>query len=81
MTYINKKVKEQRNEKKSKRRTMKRTLQIKNELEDIGYVPDDRLNSVKGTIYRRKKISFDEKKNKTKGGNKKKKTKKNRRLK
>jgi hypothetical protein len=92
MTYFNKKVKEQRkktkeqlNEKKSKRRTMKRTFQIKNELKDIGYVPDDRLNSIKGTIYRRKKNSFDKNKTITKresnGGKKKKKTNKNMRFK
>ena len=68
-----------------KRRTLARTARIKNELDDIGYVPDDRQNSIKGTIYRRKKNSFDKNKTITKresnGGKKKKKTNKNMRFK
>ena len=54
-----------------KRRTLARTARIKNELDDIGYVPDDRQNSIKGTIYRSTKANFNE--NKTRGGGKKKK--------
>ena len=54
-----------------KRRTLARTARIKNELDDIGYVPDDRQNSIKETIYRSTKANFNE--NKTRGGGKKKK--------
>ena len=63
----------QLNEKIEKRRTMKRTLKIKDELGLIGIVPDDRLNSIIGKEYRSVKKEFEKKK--TRGG---KKTKKNR---
>jgi hypothetical protein len=63
----------QLNEKIEKRRTMKRTLEIKDELGLIGLVPDDRMKSIKGKEYRSLKNEFEKKK--TRGGNK---TKKNR---
>lgn len=60
----------------TKRRTMKRTSKIKDELSVIDYVPDDRKNSVKGKTYRSVRDEFNEgMKRKTK------KTRKNRRLK
>jgi hypothetical protein len=49
-----------------KRRTMKRTSKIKNELLDIEYVPEDRHNSVKGKTYRSVRDEFN-KRNKIKG--------------
>lgn len=58
----------------TKRRTMKRTSQIKDELSDIDYVPEDRQNSVKGKTYRSVRDEFN-KRNKI-GGKKKNKTKK-----
>lgn len=58
----------------TKRRTMKRTFQIKNELSDIDYVPEDRQNSVKGKTYRTLRDEFN--KRKEIGGKKKNKTKK-----
>jgi hypothetical protein len=58
----------------TKRRTMKRTSQIKNELSNIDYVPEDRQNSVKGKTYRTIRDEFN-KRNKI-GGKKKNKTKK-----
>lgn len=45
-------------EKTAKRRTVKRTSQIKDELLDIDYVPEDRKSSVKGKTYRRVKDEF-----------------------
>jgi hypothetical protein len=65
-------IKEKRDKMKSKRRTIERTSQIKEELADIDYVPEDRQNSVKGKAYRSTRDSFNErnriggKKNKTK---------------
>jgi len=41
-----------------KRRTMKRTSKIKNELSYIDYVPEDRENSVKGKTYRNVRNKF-----------------------
>ena len=70
---INEKI-DQFEEKKSKQRTIKRTSQLKNELDTIDYVPDDRQNSVIGKIYRSTKDEFNIKKNI--GGKKKNKTKK-----
>jgi hypothetical protein len=65
----------------TKRRTMKRTSQIKNELSNIDYVPEDRQNSVKGKTYRTIRDEFN-KRNKIGGKkNKTKKYKKTRRLK
>jgi len=49
-----------------KRRTMKRTSKIKNELLDIEYVPEDRHNSVKGKTYRSVRDKFNER-NKIRG--------------
>ena len=64
-----------------KRRTMKRTSQIKDELSDIDYVPDDRKKSVKGKTYRSIRDKFNTRNGI--GGMKRKikKTQKNRRLK
>ena len=64
-----------------RRRTMKRTSQIKNELSDIDYVPEDRQNSVKGKMYRNVRDEFN-KRNKIGGMKRKtKKYRKNRHLK
>jgi hypothetical protein len=68
------KIKTQIEEIGTKRRTMKRTSQIKNELSNIDYVPEDRQNSVKGKTYRTIRDEFN-KRNKI-GGKKKNKTKK-----
>ena len=46
-----------------KRRTMKRTSHIKDELSLIDYVPEDRQNAVKGQTYRRVRDEFNKKKN------------------
>jgi hypothetical protein len=46
-----------------KRRTMKRTSHIKDELSLIDYVPEDRQNAVTGKMYRRVKDEFNKKKN------------------
>ena len=46
-----------------KRRTMKRTSHIKDELSLIDYVPEDRPNAVKGKTYRRVRDEFNKKKN------------------
>ena len=46
-----------------KRRTMKRTSHIKDELSLIDYVPEDRQNTVKGKTYRRVRDEFNKKKN------------------
>ena len=62
-----------------KRRTMKRTSRIKNELSDIDYVPEDRTNSVKGKTYRSVRDEFNKKKmgqSRLGGGKKQHKTKK-----
>jgi hypothetical protein len=65
----------------TKRRTMKRTSQIKNELSDIDYVPEDRQNSVMGKTYRSVRDEFN-KRNKIGGIKRKtKKYRKNRRSK
>lgn len=64
-----------------KRRTMKRTSKIKNELSYIDYVPEDRENSVKGKTYRNVRDKFN-KRNKIGGMKRKtKKYRKNRHLK
>jgi len=79
---INEKIKTELGQNLEKRRSVRRTLQIKEELGLIDYVPDDSSTSIKGKIYRSRKKDFE--KNKTKGGKKtkrSKKTKKNRRLK
>jgi hypothetical protein len=65
-------------EKRSKARTLKRTLEIKDELLDIDYVPDFRPHSVKGKIVRNVGEEW-ERRNTT--GGKKTKTKKNRKYK
>jgi hypothetical protein len=61
-----------------KKRTMKRTSHIKDELSLIDYVPEDRKNAVKGKTYRRVRDEFNKKKN---IGGKTNKYRKNRRLK
>jgi hypothetical protein len=64
-----------------RRRTIKRTSQIKNELSDIDYVPEDRQNGVKGKTYRNVRDEFN-KRNKIGGMKRKtKKYRKKRRLK
>jgi len=64
-----------------RRRTIKRTSQIKNELSDIDYVPEDRQNGVKGKTYRNVRDEFN-KRNKLGGMKRKtKKYRKKRRLK
>ena len=50
----------------TKRRTVERTAQIKCELFDIDYVPDDKPKSVKGKAYRKTRDSWN--KSKTGGG-------------
>jgi hypothetical protein len=60
-----------------RRRTLKRTSQIKNELSDIDYVPEERQNSVKGKMYRNVRDEFYKRNTKrTKTGGMKRKTKK-----
>jgi hypothetical protein len=64
-----------------KRRTMKRTSHIKDELSLIDYVPEDRQNAVKGKTYRRVRDEFNKKKNIRGNTKKTKKYRKTRRLK
>ena len=64
----------------TKRRTMKRTSKIKDELSDIDYVPDDREKSVKGKTYRSVRDKFNTRNRKKNIGGMKRKT-KNRHLK
>lgn len=59
---------------RSKSRTMKRTAQVKDELLDIDYVPENNPNSVKGKTYRSTRDEFNTRNNI--GGKKKNKTKK-----
>jgi hypothetical protein len=46
-----------------RRRSIERTLYFKLELLDIDYVPDERINSVKGKIYRTIKEEFNSRNN------------------
>lgn len=64
-----------------KRRTMKRTSHIKDELSLIDYVPEDRQNAVKGQTYRRVRDEFNKKKISEERSKKTKKYRKTRRLK
>ena len=54
-----------------KRRTIKRTSHIKDELTNVGYYPEDRQNAVKGKTYRRVRDEFNRKKKNMGGKNKK----------
>ena len=70
---LKKKPLEQIEEIGAKRRTMKRTSRVRDELSLIDYVPDDRENAVKGKTYRITRDRYNNKNNI--GGKKKNKTK------
>ena len=60
----------------AKKRTMKRTSQVKEEMSNIDYVPEDREKSVKGSEYRAAKNRFTQQATSQRGGKRKTKTQK-----